>query len=56
MDLAKISAPKCGSIRAPLVLHLTYSRQILKKHYETRHDLKNSVDIRDYHILEEEEY
>ena len=55
MDLAKISAQKCGSIRTPLVLHLTYS-QILKKHYETRHDLKNAVDIRGYHILEEEEY
>ena len=55
MDLAKISAPKCGSIRAPLVLHLTY-RQVQKKHYETRHDLKNAVDIRVYHILEEEEY
>ena len=55
MDLAKISTLKCGSIRAPLVLHLTY-RQVQKKHYETRHDLKNAVDIRVYHILEEEEY
>ena len=54
MDLAKISTLKCGSIRVPLVLHLTYS-QILK-HYETRHDLKNAVDIRVYLILEEEEY
>jgi|JYMV01.1.fsa_nt_gi hypothetical protein len=55
MDLAKISTPKCGSIRDPLVLHLTYS-QILKEHYEIRYDLKNAVDIRVYHILEEEEY
>ena len=41
MGLAKISAPICGAICAPLFLHLTCN---------------NAVDIRGYHILEEEEY
>ena len=41
MGLGKISAPICGAICAPLFLRLTYN---------------NKVDIREYHILEEEKY